>query len=173
MITNQYTVSRYLPQGKPGELALKRLAASIFTANELAPDRWGISCLKNFVRLNLGKIEVLTITPLELRVFVTDVEELGNAPSCPGRSVVVRDPEDLEVGYYKSVPGSALCYIDVQDCTNLETCLGLVEQPHLKLLRRAALTSRNPMTAKSHSIDAIIEIERLLGTMLSQPRYVG
>ena len=173
MKTSVHSVAERLPQHEVGRLALRRLAASIVAANELAPDRWGLSCLRTFLRLNLGKIEVMTISPRVVRLLVASDALPHDLRPWPGSEVVFADPDDLEVGYYKTVPRSALCWIDVPDCEDLGGCLAFMDQSHQLLLRKAALTARNPMTAKSHSVSAIREIEQLLGMTLPQPRYAA
>ena len=167
------SVASLRPAGKDGSTALNRLADSIVRCNELAPDRWGLSVLEHGVRLNFGKIEVMTVDRIAVRMLV-DFDTLPEVfPDCEGFSLVVRDVDDPGAGFYKSVPGSVICMIEVANCTGLSDCIHAVEQSHLALLRKASLTGRNPMTAKSHSEATITEIANLIGRSLPQPAYLS
>lgn len=167
------SVSDHLPAGDAGMLAFRRLAQSIEAANALRHDRWGLSLLKDQIRLNLGKIEVMTVTPNTVKLLV-DFDALPeDFTKCPGRNLIVRNLDNPEEGVYRSVPYSMFCNIRLAHCPDVADCLNTMEQAHLALLRKAALTPRNPMTAKSHSVAAIQEIEQLLGIKLPQPSYAS
>ena len=167
------SVTSLLPAGKDGSTALNRLADSIVRCNELAPDRWGLSVLKHGVRLNFGKIEVMTVDRIAVRMLV-DFDTLPeDLPDCDGFSLSFRDEDDPGAGFYKSVPGSAICRFEVGNRTGLADCIHAVEQSRLALLRKASLTGRNPMTAKSHSETAITESANFLGRSLPRPAYLS
>jgi hypothetical protein len=70
MTDSTKTVADYLPPGAAGSLVLRALAASVDKADELAPDRWGLSRRDRLLRLNLGMIEVMTVEPDEVRLLV-------------------------------------------------------------------------------------------------------
>lgn len=164
------SVCKYLPPHDAGRIALSRLAATIHAANEVSPARWGLSVLPKMLRVNLGKIEVFTVDTESVRLLV-DYSELQNAaPKWKGRFLYYAEPEP-EAGYYASVAGSVICVIDTSACPDLVDCLADLEQAHLRLLRRAGLTTPNPMTQKSHSITAVLQIADLLGSPVPQPAY--
>jgi len=91
---------------------LEVFANAVIFAHVLSPDKWGVSLLRETIRLNLGRIEVLTLQPyvLELVLF---------RPKLP--------PELRELATgdgYKSVPNS--CFLSV-DYTRVGKDLGARE----------------------------------------------
>ena len=171
MAKTPVSVSKFLPPNDAGRTALERLAATFRAANEIAPDRGGLSVLPKMLRLNFGKIEVLTVDPdasdcsSTTRSFRTR-RPSGRGASCSKASQILRRVS------YRSVRGSVICGVLPIACKDLSDCLADLEQAHLRLLRRAGLTTQNPMTKKSHSVLAIEQISDFLGSPVPQPKYV-
>nr|MDQ3013349.1 HNH endonuclease [Acidobacteriota bacterium] len=122
----------------------------------------------NCVRLNLGRIEVLSIRPKGLIEVTADAESLPNFPL--ELAVEVHKPNGNEPsdGVFKTVPGSAACFFFEKQT---ELVLPQLYGSHAKLLEKAAQTSRNPMTEKAHSSGVIEYLKDYLGQPLPQPMY--
>jgi hypothetical protein len=121
--------------------------------------------------INLGMIEVMTVAPDEVRLLVAAECMPDHVPDADAMGLAVGSVDDLSVGFYKSVPGSAICVIQVPRCKHLRETLDALEQTHLTLLQRGALTSRNASTAWGHSVAGIREISSAIQRELPQPRY--
>ncbi len=171
MRNDNKTLKDYLPSGPTGVLALNRLAASIDKANSLSADRWGLSLLRTLIRLNLGMIEVVTLSPDELRLVLDWGSVPDELPDVDAMLFVVGSEDDPFEGVYPSVPGSAICEITLSECTQLPATLLALEQSHLTLLRNASLTTRNPKTKTGHSVSGIRAISTRIRRELPQPRY--
>jgi hypothetical protein len=122
------------------------LAEAVAEAHALAPDKWGVSMLDRFVRLNLGRVEILTIGHDVLHLLVY-------------QSRVPDELRDLQHGDgYASVPGS--CFVEV---SNPDIRFwDLVRPAWREAARRAAQTPRHSMTRKAHS-PGVLEYLRQAG----------
>ncbi len=157
-----------LPDEKIRRQCLEFLANSVKEANRLADDKWGITLFANCVRLNLGRIEVLSIRQDGLIEVTADSESLPDFP--PELNVEVHKPTGNEPsdGVFKTVPGSAACFFFEE-----QTLLVLPQlyESHTKLLGKAAQTSRHTMTEKAHSPGVIEYLKDYLNQPLPQPAY--
>ena len=127
------------------------VAESIRRAHELAPEKWGVTPKDGWLRLNLGRIEVLTVSGTRMRVVV-------DAATAPG---------DLELaGGYASVPGSQVTVVPV---SHAAAVLPRLRRSHDELLQHASKGSFNPGSRRGHRNWAVDEIARLVGVHLPLP----
>lgn len=157
-----------LPDENIRRICLEFLASSVKEANRLAADRWGITLFTNCVRLNLGRIEVLSIRQEGIIEVTADTKSLPDFP--PELDVEVHKPNDNDSfeGVFKTVPDSAACFfVDEQ----AKEVLPRLYESHSKILWKAAQTSRHTMTKNAHSPSVIEYLEEHLNQSLPQPAY--
>jgi hypothetical protein len=148
---------------------LNFLADSIATADTVSPDRWGLTLNKDFLRLNVGKIEVLAFFQYSVHCLI-DLNTLPEELREDDRVGFKENKTDPSLGFYKSVPGSVVC--DIFD-EEPEQVLALIKGSHQALIESAGRTGRNPMTKKGHSPAVIDYLVSYLGRDLPQPSYCG
>jgi hypothetical protein len=155
------------PDDAPQHCSLDFLADSIALAHALSPDRWGLTLSNDFLRLNVGKIEVLAFYSYLIHCLL-DLSTLPKELRTNDRVSFLENKNDPRLGIYKSVPGSVICNI-IDD--EPEDLLALIKDSHGRLIENAAQTGRNPMTKRSHSPKAIDYVASYLGRDLPQPAY--
>jgi hypothetical protein len=143
------------------------LANSINTAYVLAPDRWGLTLKKDLIRLNVGKIEVLALFP-DIAHCLLDLDTIPKELWEDDRVTILENENDPRLGYYRSVPGSVVCDVFVED---IEGVLPLIQDSHRILIENASQTGRNPMTKKAHSPAVIDFLSSYLGRDIPHPSY--
>ncbi|MEW6130785.1 MAG: hypothetical protein AB1757_27395 [Acidobacteriota bacterium] len=170
---NQGSVAEVIQSLFPDDAAqrcsLNFLADSIAIADALSPDRWGLTLSKDFLRLNVGKIEVLAFFSNFIHCLL-DLDTLPEELREDDRVGLKENENDPRLGVYKSVPCSMVC--DIFD-EEPEEILDIIKGSHRILIENAARTGRNPMTKRGHSPTAIDYIASYLGRDLPQPDYCG
>jgi hypothetical protein len=161
-------VQSLIPEEIIRHKCLDFLADSINTAYGLAPDRWGLTLKKDMIRLNVGKIEVLALFPKMVHCLIdldsTPKELLGD-----DMVIILKNESDPTLGYYRSVPGSIVCNVFVED---FEEVLPLIQDSHRILIENASQTGRNPMTKKAHAPAVIDFLSSYLGRDIPHPDYL-
>lgn len=171
-------IHRLMPGSPTSSLALKFLARSIKLAHKTAPDRWGLTLNPKFIRLNVGKIEVLAIKIDTIRVLL-DMNTIprpvwklnGGIVSLRANNhdpKLLNGPRDVKSGFYVSVNVAVACDFVIEECREV---LPLVEQSHLSLIGKSAQTPINGMTRRAHSHSLIAFLSDLLKHELPQPGY--
>lgn len=127
---------KLFPDKVARKAVLDVFANAVIFAHALSPDKWGVSLLDQFIRLNLGGIEVLTLARETLHLVLF-------RPKLPAelRELVTGDG-------YRKVPQS--CFLDVDYLESARTW-DLAKPPWRELARRASETPRHSMTRKAHS----------------------
>lgn len=149
------------------QVCLEFLANSIGIAHALSPNRWGATLKKNLIRLNVGKIEVVTLLPGVLHCIL----DLDTIPEKLWKDEIVnlhRSEYDPEIGVYKSVPKSVACNMLVE---NAEKVIPLIQDSHRILVQKASQTGRHAMTKKAHSPAVIDYLSSYLGRKIPKPEY--
>jgi hypothetical protein len=160
-------IQRLLPEEATRRGRLDFLADSIGTAYATSPDRWGLTLNKDFLRLNVGRIEVLAFIP-DFIHCILDLDTLPEDIREDDRVSLKENENDPRLGFYKSVPGSVVCNIFSEEP---EEILALIKGSHKILIENAARTGRNPMTKKGHSPAVIDYLVSYLGRDIPQPTY--
>ena len=90
---------KLLPQKAGRKAVLEVFANAVIFTHALSPDKWGVSLLDQFIRLNLGGIEVVTLARETLRLVLF-------RPKLPA------ELRELVTGEgYRRVPQS--CFLDI------------------------------------------------------------
>lgn len=134
-----------MPDRSVRRLCLERFAHSIELAQTEQPGCWSLTCIERRIRLNVGKIEVLTLFGQLLHV-------VGFKPDGPTT--------------YLSVPGSFAV-----DLTPDRIAAGLRRygRQHNQLVVKASKTAGSSPWARAHSPDALQYIASELGILLPEP----
>ncbi len=159
--TARFVVETLLPDSEIRDDCLAALIKSIQLANQLAPGRWGVTLTKQQIRLNVGRIEVLTFRKDSLH-FVLFAKQFPKV--LKGIEGVVWNENPV----YQSVPGSFYCEITPEDIREL---LPDFLRYHQELIQRAAETSRHSMMATAHSPGVLRYLEEAYGVVLNDPSY--
>jgi predicted HNH restriction endonuclease len=134
---------KLLPHGTRRTTILQFLSQSIFAIpNACGSDRWGLSLFPNLIRLNVGPIEVLTISKEKIGVVLLEskIEETL-------RSKLVKYKASGN-GQYRYPTGSRYFGITVrQFCALVKD----IRKPHIALIETASSGARRPMFYKAHS----------------------
>ncbi len=140
------------------------LTQALLFANENAKNRWGITLLKSFIRLNVGKIEVLTIHK-DCVHFVVDKNSLPNDIL----DLVIQEFGQFESeSVFKSVKNAFplnLAYY------SLAKYYPKIIESFFSMIKSAAKTSIHNMTANAHSPAVIEYCSIILDKHLEQPFY--
>jgi hypothetical protein len=157
----------FIPDEATRRFCLNFLADSIDYASGCAGDRWGLTLKPNFVRLNVGKIEVLTISYNVVHCLL-DLNTVPKELWDDERLDIKGNKQDLRMGVYSSVPGSVFCNVPAEEFDQVSSS---IRPSHRVLIDNASRTGRNPMTKKGHSPASIDYLSSYLGRALSQPLY--
>lgn len=156
-------IDRILPDETVRAACLTAFAESVAVANELNPNRWGVTLLDNGVRLNVGRIEVLTIVDGEFHLMLhgpmvtTEARESGEIQFV-----------EREGGFYRSVPNSVAGGFAPE---SLPLTLQLVIDAHFILIRSASSLPLNPMSRQAYSPGVIAYLIEETGIVLAHPAY--
>ncbi len=124
------------------------MADSITRAHAAAPQGWGVTLLDNMVRLNVGRIEVMTFTPdwvhlvLDSRCFPETLRDRQQVE-------LLFQSSPHEKGVFRSVPVSASCGFPAKLAGEL---FPLVRSSHHSLIGAAGDTTRNAATRIGYSL---------------------
>src|SRR5258706_3550596 len=177
-------LSHLIPQARNRRTCLRFLADSILVADKSRPDRWGVTLASDYVRLNVGKPETLTIHKGRLHLVL----DLGTLPKqlMPGRTrgtpvgkymrweagglYLWGNKNDIGLGVFSSVRGSITCNIVLDLCGSW---LPVLRHSHHSLIEKAAQTAINPETRSGHSPNVITFLAKYLNREMPQPSYSG
>lgn len=148
-----------LPDERIRPACIELLAKSIQMANQLDADRWGVSLFPNFIRMNVGRIEVLYIGPDIIRINL-DSETLPHFS--PELEVEIRNSD------FKHVPNATECTFPAEQA---ESLFPQVQESQAKLLQKAARTYFQQSRKDAHSTGVIEYLKDYLNQPLPQPAY--
>lgn len=154
-----------LPDEKIRRQCLEFMANSIHTANRLAPDRWGITLQDDFVRLNCGMIEIITIAPDQFHLII-DVDSLPELP--PDQAEIRKTYNGSTKGFYPSVRGSVACDFEAEKAFDV---FPQIEDSHRRLIQKAVRSPFGPNRKNAHSPGVIQYLNEYLSLSLPQPSY--
>jgi hypothetical protein len=160
-------IKELIPEGVNPRKCLDFLANSICVADVLAPDCWGITLQKKLIRLNVGMIEVFAFFP-DIVHCLLDLDTIPKALWKDKRVELLPNKNNPEAGCFKSVPGSVICDMFVEDS---EEVLALIQDSHQLLLENASQTRRHPRTKIAHSPAVADYLSSYLGRNIPQPAY--
>jgi hypothetical protein len=159
-------IQALIPDKHDRQVYLSFLANSIEIAHSISPKCWGVTLKEDLVRLNVGKIEVISLG--EILHCMLDRDTI---PSELWKDEIVNlflNEHDPEVGFYKSVPNSVACNMFIEDA---EKVISLIQNSHNVLVENAAQTGKHPMTQKAHSPAVIDFLSSVLGRKIPKPEY--
>jgi hypothetical protein len=148
--------SRLLP-ARTRRRYLKALAESIEFANYVAPSKWGVTLFTDGLTLNVGMINVLTLTRFAAGLVV----DRKRRPKRRYRLLNNGLP-------YKSVPRSLGLEIPL---SGFRAAYQKLANSHIALIREAAVTRRHPMTVRCHSPGICSYLLNELDVPFFQPAY--
>lgn len=144
-------VQKHLPDARMRAGLLCMLAESMAYAQQIAPDKWTLTCNRDALRLNVGMIEVLVFTRNEINIVVDEgVFNQIDAVTDWQITLTGMFAEEGEVGAYASVPGSVALFAEPGDAV---AAMAIVRPAHQRLIQHAAQTRINPAVKKSHQFD--------------------
>lgn len=149
-----------LPDERIRPACIELLAKSIQMANQSDADRWGVSLFPDFIRMNVGRIEVLYIGPDIIRINL-DSETLPHFS--PELEVEIRNSD------FKHVPNATECTFPAEQA---ESLLPQVQESQAKLLQKAARTYFQQSRKDAHSTGVIEYLKDYLNQPLPQPAYI-
>lgn len=158
----RHILESLLPDSEIRDYCLMALIKSIQLAHQHAPRRWGVTLTKQQVRLNVGRIEVLTFRK-DLLHLVLYAKQLPQ--ELKGLDGVFWN----ETPVYQSVPGSFISEIVPEDFQSLSSA---IMKYHHELIKEAAVTARHSMTAIAHSPGVLRYLEDAYGIVLNDPSYL-
>ena len=155
------------PEARIHSVCIATLADSITAAHAAAPNGWGVTLFNALIRLNVGKIEVISLHPDWIQVILDSrsfPEELRNRSNveltfehAPGHKGVLR-----------SVPVSVACEFPANAIGEL---FPLLKQSHASLIRAAADTALNPAARVGYSPAVVEYLSAILGRHFEHPMY--
>jgi hypothetical protein len=156
-------IERLLPEGRSRIEILRFLGSSIERANALEPAAWGVTLTDQMLRLNVGRIETLTVTQDSVHLVLTR----GSLPrGLESMADVVLHPDTGSL--HPSVPGSIACDIPA---SQFPAARAQVAESHRVLLEHAARTASRTSWAASHSPGVLRYLAGVLGIALPVPAY--
>lgn len=152
-------VFKHLPDSTARQAVTQRLCDSIELAIQRAPMKWGLSVLREGLRINVGMIEVMTVEPEWVRLLVVHSRVPRECEEDP-HLFVLRAP-DPNRGVYPSVSQSAVVALPT-DHPDLDGLLNhTLATAHAALVERAGNTRANPSTARGHRPEAVDLVREL------------
>ena len=138
------------------------LAASIRAAHMAADGSWEVTMFSDFIRLNVGQVETLTLSKGTIRLFFRAPLELNSNHRF--------EIQLTDSPVFPSVPiPSGICSVEVADMASLPTS---VRDAHDAYIRAAASFKRGSPFKKAYSPAVLEYVESALGTTLPRPSYV-
>jgi 5-methylcytosine-specific restriction protein A len=156
---------RLLPDPTIRIECLRSFAESVAFAHDVNPERWGVTLLQDAIRLNVGRIEVLTLVAGEFHLLLH-----RPSISTTTRTSNLLTLDEPEGGFYKSVPESVACNFGPEAITMI---LPMVRDSHHNLIRDAAILPLNPASKHAHSPGVIQFLVEDTGITLVDPWYPG
>jgi hypothetical protein len=161
------TLEHLFPNARFRSVCVAALADSITAAHAAAPNGWGVTLFDALIRLNVGKIEVMSLHPdwiyviLDSRSFPEGLRSRSNVELtfeyAPGQK-----------GVFRSVPVSVLCGFPADAIGKL---FPLLKQSHVSLIRAAADTALNPAARVGYSPAVVKYLSAILGRHFEHPMY--
>ena len=155
-----------IPSKSDKKVILEFLAISIEIAHSISPNCWGITLQNNLVRLNVGKIEVISL--LDIFHCILDLETIPTTLWNDEIVALSKNEHDPEAGFYKGVPNSVACNMFIEDAKVVSP---QIEESHRILVENAAQTGRHAMTKKAHSPAVIDYLVSFLDRRIPKPEY--
>lgn len=161
------TLKHLFPNPRIRSVCAAALADSLTAAHAAAPNGWGVTLSNALIRLNVGKIEVMSLYPDWIHVIL-------DSRSFPE---VIRNRSDVELafehapggkGFYRSVPVSVACEFPA---TAIGELFPLLKQSHASLIRAAADTPLNPAARVGYSPAVIKHLSAILRRHFEHPMY--
>lgn len=158
------TIERLLPDPDGRARTLDRLVASIRLAQEVGPNRWGVTLYTDRLRLNVG---MFTILELAKESIWLALDPKALAPDDMPR---LRQLDEWRDQHYDSLPELAGGYIACQELTEL---LPLVAAAHEQSIRVAASRSKvfKAQLRDAHSEGVLAYLRATMAPDLSSPDY--
>jgi 5-methylcytosine-specific restriction enzyme A len=156
-------LERILPDETVRAACLAEFGRSVSFAHEENPDRWGVTLLDYGLRLNVGRIEVLTIVAGEFHLLL-DGPSISREARKSGWIQFVERPG----GFYRSGPDSVVGGFAP---AALLLALPLVRDSHLVLIRSASALPLNPASLRAYSPGAIAYLIEETGIARAHPSY--
>jgi hypothetical protein len=152
---------KLLPDGTKRTTILQFLSQSIFAIpNPCGSDRWGLSLFPNLIRLNVGPIEVLTISKEKIGIVLLEskIEESLRNKLATYRGKRYRYPTSSR---HFGITVRQFCAL-VKD----------VRKPHIALIDAASAGAIRPMFYKAHSKGLTAYLARELNIKVCDPSFV-
>jgi hypothetical protein len=165
----EQVLHRLVPEASHHATILRFIGESIIHAHALAPDRWGLTLRRTYMRLNVGMIEVVAVLSRRVRCVLDD-DTMPDELNRIGQLDVLQNMINPMSGFYKSVAGSVLCHVPFADC---EMVLPLLHESHHVLLEHASVTRIHPATMTGHTPSAVAFLSTFLARSLPQPAYAS
>jgi hypothetical protein len=146
---------------------LGHLADAIVHADSLEPDRWGLTVRPNWMRLNVGNIEVMGLGPGWAHL-VLNRDDVPQKLYADNRLTLGGGRGASETTLYRSVIGSVSCDFEQRFA---EALLPALRDLHFASITRAAATRRHTATKQGHTPVALEYLEQALGRKLPSPLY--
>ncbi len=140
---------------------------AVTVANEYGNDKWGITLKSNYIRLNVGKIEVLTIYPSLLHLIL-DFKSITDESFSIKELNIFPGKNEFTEPIYKSVKNSIACNIEYK---SVREYFPKIKESFRNLIINAAKTTIHNMTSNAHSPAAIKYCSYILDKPMPQPLY--
>jgi hypothetical protein len=138
------------------------LAASVRVAHAAADASWEVTMFRDYVRLNVGQVETLTMREDIIRFFFREPLELSHGH---GFEITLTGSP-----IFPAVPvPSGICDVPPADVPSLPTA---VREAHEAYIQSAASFKRVSPFKKSFSPAVLEYVESVLGVQLPRPGYV-
>ncbi len=163
-------INSILPQADIRRPCLQLLVDSIKLAHTARESSWGVTLFEDgAIRLNVGMIEVCTLSYGELVRLLVDYKVLGDIPAkynliCE----MLANQANIFDGVYSSVPGSVILEFLAH---NLGPMYSLAKKSYTALIMQAAETARNPSTRGAHSPGVLKYLRSELKQPIPDPVY--
>ena len=154
------------PEARIRSVCVAALADSITAAHAAAPNGWGVT-LSYGLRLNVGKIEVMSFGPNWIQVIL-DSRSFPEVLRNRSDGVLKLEHAPGHKGVLRSVPVSVACGFPADAIGEL---FPLLKQSHASLIRAAADTALNPAARVGYSPAVVKYLSAILGRHFEHPMY--
>jgi hypothetical protein len=162
------TIKGLFPTKEIMKYCLTNISDVILHANMEKPDNWGITLEKEFLRVNIGKIEVIAKFDGFYHCIINKYSLPDHISIMKGVQVDLENKKSPGSGIYKSVIGSGVCNIDDKYISQV---LPIIINSQRVLIDNALKTSRNPATIIGHSPEVVTYLSKIIGVELPHPLY--
>lgn len=166
-------IERFLPNAEIRKSCLEMLTNSIITANQLFPDKWGITLYHDCVFLNVGRVAVVTIRKDKEKAIERCWIVLDSKLVSTNDRISLETMAEFTEGY-KSIPSTIGISVKSTGLAHLKEVMAVLSNAHIEAIKTAGNKAPKlpKQMKKAYSSGVIAYLRSYLGRDIPDPTYI-